>query len=167
MEQVVVLNADNTFLNTIHWQKAVKLVWLEKVEVVKNSCKKILTASGLEYTLPKVIRLIEFVGDVVKKRVAYSKGNLFVRDSNRCQYCGKKLDMPTIDHIVPKSRGGKSNFKNCVTCCTDCNQTKGNRTPEEANMRLIRHPQEPTIAYYISLTIDKLSKEIKELIREV
>jgi 5-methylcytosine-specific restriction endonuclease McrA len=90
------------------------------------------------------------VKNVYRNKVPYSRRNVYIRDQYTCQYCGTKRDL-SIDHIIPSSRGGKTNFKNCVTSCVKCNTTKGNRTPEEASMKLNRLPYVPTIMEFLSL----------------
>lgn len=159
MEQVIVLNADYSFLNIVSWRRAITLMFTNKVEIVKHSTVKLLTASGVEFILPKIVRLVNFVNSVFKSKMGFSKTNVFIRDKFKCQYCGKTLKKPTIDHIIPKSRGGKNNFKNCVTCCKDCNQIKGNNTIQEAGMRLICEPKEPKVQDFLRLAAKNFGLE--------
>lgn len=86
-------------------------------------------------------------------RVPFSRRNLFLRDNYRCQYCGVKAssDDLSVDHVFPRSRGGDSTWVNCVLACHGCNVRKGNRTPQEAGMRLLRQPSQPRWPVYISL----------------
>ena len=76
---------------------------------------------------------------------------VFTRDKNTCVYCGTKSSKLTIDHILPKTRNGKTSFENCVAACFDCNTTKNNRTPDEAGMVLLKRPYHPTIADFLRL----------------
>lgn len=86
-------------------------------------------------------------------RVPFSRRNLFLRDNYRCQYCGIRAasDDLSIDHVLPRSRGGDSTWMNCVLACHRCNVRKGSRTPQEAGMRLLRQPSQPRWPVYISL----------------
>jgi 5-methylcytosine-specific restriction endonuclease McrA len=88
--------------------------------------------------------------------VPFSRRNLFYRDNFRCQYCGVRTstDNLSIDHVIPRSRGGLSTWTNCVLACHDCNVRKGNRTPHEASMRLSRSPAQPRWPVYLSLGAD-------------
>jgi 5-methylcytosine-specific restriction endonuclease McrA len=94
--------------------------------------------------MPAVVRLLRFIRRK-RPQVSFSRKNLFARDDNSCQYCGARRDSSelTYDHVVPRSLGGKTDWANIVTCCIDCNRKKGGRTPEQAGMRLRRHPKRP------------------------
>ena len=94
--------------------------------------------------IPRVIRLVEY-DKVPRREVKFSRRNILARDENRCQYCNKKLPMSqlSLDHVTPKSRGGKSTWTNVVTACTPCNTRKGGRMPWEASMKLRRTPAVP------------------------
>jgi len=166
MERVILLNSDYSFLNTINWKKAMRLLAKGKVEVL-TATDKILRSADRSWKLyiPKVLRLIKLVRQIYKTKVPFSKKNIIYRDKYICQYCGKKEDKMTIDHIIPSSRGGKSTFENCVTSCKPCNNLKNNRTPNEARMVLKRQPFKPTIMEFINikmklLGIDKILEEI-------
>jgi 5-methylcytosine-specific restriction endonuclease McrA len=97
-----------------------------------------------ELLLPQVIRLTKY-NKYFKPTLKFNRHNIFIRDGNKCQYCGKKFKMAelTIDHIVPRIRGGKANWLNIVCACFKCNVKKGGRTPIEAGMALIKQPIEP------------------------
>jgi 5-methylcytosine-specific restriction endonuclease McrA len=94
--------------------------------------------------IPRVIRLVEY-DKVPRREVKFSRRNILARDENRCQYCNKKLPTSqlSLDHVTPKSRGGKSTWTNVVTACTPCNTRKGGRMPWEASMKLRRVPAVP------------------------
>ena len=94
--------------------------------------------------VPRVIILIAY-DRIPKRHIRFSRINIFLRDQNICQYCGRKLPRKelNIDHVVPRSRGGTSIWENVVCSCLECNRKKGGKTPEEANMRLIRKPTRP------------------------
>lgn len=95
-------------------------------------------------SIPRVILLLEF-DRVPIRHVRFSRNNLMMRDIFQCQYCGRrpKRSELNLDHVIPRSRGGKSTWRNVVTSCVDCNRRKGGRTPREARMRLIRKPARP------------------------
>ena len=150
MERIIVLNADYSFLNIIDWKRAIKLIMTEKAEIVESMNKFITnTEKTIKIQIPKILRLINMV-NLFRPRIPYSKKNIFLRDEFTCKYCGKKGITMTVDHIIPKSYGGKSSFLNCVASCLDCNLKKRNRTPEEAGMEIIgKKPYLPTIAEFI------------------
>ena len=99
---------------------------------------------SFEIRVPEIIRLLAY-DRMPKRRVKLNRRNLFARDDNRCQYCGRRFPTTelSLDHVVPRSRGGRTNWTNIVCACTACNKRKGGRTPWEANMRLIRPSVQP------------------------
>jgi 5-methylcytosine-specific restriction endonuclease McrA len=98
----------------------------------------------LQIAVPRVIRLVSF-DKMPRNDVKFNRRNLFSRDGNRCQYCGRKFPSSelSLDHIIPKSRGGRMTWENVVCACVSCNVRKGGRTPREAHMTLVRKPQKP------------------------
>lgn len=94
--------------------------------------------------VPRIIRLL-FYNRYPNRRVSFNRRNIFARDENRCQYCGRKWPTSelSIDHIIPLSRGGRTLWANVVCACTGCNKRKGGRTPAQAGMSLVRRPAEP------------------------
>ena len=156
---VIVLNADYTYLHTISWRRAVNLMIKGKVEVVRYS-DKIIQGFYRSYALPHIVRLIKFVRQVYKNKIPLHRKNIFIRDGFTCQYCGQSCRThPTLDHIIPKSRGGPISWTNSVTACMACNQKKGSRTPREANMVLSRQPFRPTINEFTQLKMKGLGLE--------
>ena len=99
---------------------------------------------SLEIQVPKIIRLL-FYDRLPRQEVKFNRRNIFARDGNRCQYCGRRRPTSelSLDHITPRSRGGQATWLNMVCCCTECNVKKGGRTPREARMKLIRRPYKP------------------------
>jgi 5-methylcytosine-specific restriction endonuclease McrA len=97
-----------------------------------------------EIQVPRVIRLIDY-DRLPKQTVKFNRRNIFARDNNQCQYCGKKFPTSelSLDHVVPRSQNGQSTWENIVCACVSCNVRKGGRTPKEANMHLIRKPEKP------------------------
>ncbi len=113
--------------------------------------------------VPKVIVLLTY-DRLPKRTVRFSRKNIYLRDKYTCQYCGRKFPPSelNIDHIIPRSRGGKSTWENVVCSCQECNRKKGGRTPEEAGMKLIRKPRKPRWTPYLGFRFDpKAYKEWK------
>lgn len=156
MERCIVLNGDYTFLNVINWKRAVCLLVKGKVEVLKYSDRILRNCDGsVIMKQPLVIRLIKLIRSIYKSKVPFSKKNVFIRDEMKCVYCGIGGRL-TIDHVQPISRGGKTNFDNCVSACKPCNNKKGRRTPSEARMFLRKRPFTPTISEFIRLKMKQL-----------
>ncbi|MBN1849351.1 MAG: HNH endonuclease [Deltaproteobacteria bacterium] len=153
MEQVLLLNISYEPLKVINWRKAVTLLCLGKVEVLEEYGHEIHAVS-FTLKLPSVVRLLKMV-QRNKSPVKFSRQNIYARDRYKCQYCGHKHvpEELTYDHVIPKSRGGKTVWNNIVTCCIECNRKKGGRTPQEAHMKLIRKPSRPEWVPAIRITI--------------
>jgi 5-methylcytosine-specific restriction endonuclease McrA len=153
MEQVLLLNLSYEPLKVINWKKAITLLCLGKVEVIEEYGRDIRSVS-VTIRLPSVVRLLRMVKRP-RRPVRFSRQNIYARDRYCCQYCGRRLPIEdlTYDHVLPRSRGGKTEWENIVTCCVSCNRKKGGKTPEEARMRLIRTPSRPTWVPAIRITI--------------
>ena len=140
MERVLVLDQSYQPIQIVNWQKAVTLMTLDKVEVVKEYEKEVRST----YLVLKVPSVIRFVRKFYRPRklVKFSRANVYARDRWTCQYCKTKgvYDELTYDHILPKSRGGKTDWTNIVTACIPCNTKKGDRLPEEIGMKLHKKP---------------------------
>ena len=169
--QVVVLNADYSFLSVTSWKNAVCLLIEEKAETLKETERIVRNVDRtVVITVPTVIRLVKFIRSIFKTKVPYSKRNVFARDKQKCCYCGTKMEELsecTIDHVIPRAQGGKSTWDNCVTSCKPCNHKKADRTPTQAKMFLKFKPYRPTINEHIQYYtkrygIDKLLKVIFE-----
>jgi 5-methylcytosine-specific restriction endonuclease McrA len=143
-ERVLVLNASFEPLNVINWRRAVKLVVLRKVEVLQES-ERVVCSARTAVRVPAVVRLVRFV-HFHRWDVKLSRENIYARDKYRCQYCGEELRSKelTCDHVIPRSRGGATEWINVVTCCADCNRKKGGKTPEEAGLSLLKNPARPS-----------------------
>jgi len=165
MTQCVLLNADYTFLNLVNWKRAVCLMAKGKVEVVKDSPRIIRNGSGVELKVPAVMRLIKLIRTIYRSSVTFTKRNVLIRDRFKCAYCGARREKLSIDHIIPKSRGGKMTFENCVAACKPCNLKKGGRTPNEARMYLKVRPYQPTISEFLRLKFENLG--IHDILREL
>jgi len=164
MTHCVLLNADYSFLNFIDWKRAMCLVAKGKVQVLRHSEKIIRTAEGILIRIPAIMRLIKLIRILYRNRVPFSKRNVLARDGFKCAYCGTDREKLTIDHIVPRSRGGEMTFENCVASCRPCNNAKGHRTPSEAKMYLKVKPYQPTISEFLRLKAMKLG--INDMLKE-
>lgn len=164
MQGCLILNMDYSYISTVNWKKAIKLVYKGKATVLKYSDMVIKTAEGVVMKIPAVARLIKLIRVIYRTRVPFSKRNIMVRDDFICQYCGGDQEL-TIDHIVPISRLGKSSFENCVTACKSCNAKKGNKLPSESGIYPKKMPTTPTISEFIRIRAAKsgLLDLLKEL----
>ena len=156
MTHCVLLNADYSFLNLVDWKRAMRLVAKGKVQVLKHSEKIVRGARGIAIKIPAVMKLIKLIRILYRNRVPFSKRNILVRDGFKCAYCGTSREKLTIDHIIPKSKGGKATFENCVSSCKPCNNIKGDRTPTEAKMYLKTRPYQPTISEFLRMKAETL-----------
>ena len=123
------------------WQDAVKSVFLDRVSIVSNYKRKIRSPS-FEMNLPSVIALKSFIQP--SKNPNFTRFNVFLRDKFTCQYCGDKRDL-TFDHLLPKSRGGLTDWNNVVTACSSCNVRKGGKLYKNCDLKLATTPYAPTV----------------------
>lgn len=160
MDKVLVLNADYTPINVTTVFKGFKLVDKGKAEILKAGDKP-LVAGEKEFLRPLIIRLYNYVKFRFHK-LKINRNRLFRRDNYSCVYCGNKRNL-TVDHVMPKSRGGQNTWLNLVTCCSHCNRVKDNRTPEEAGMKFLKQPYEPSIfSEVVNPTIEIVWQEFKK-----
>jgi len=142
---VLVLNATYQRLNFISIQRAIVLLLKEKAEPIEVDMTARLHSERMSIESPIVIRLVNYVHVPYERfTVPLSRRTLINRDNHTCQFCGDTTGPLTIDHVMPKSRGGATSWENCVAACLVCNHRKANRTPEEAHMRLRSVPRRPT-----------------------
>lgn len=130
---------------------------LTKAEIIAFKEDRFIRTVSNSYPYPSVIRLSKYLR-IPYKRIELSRKNIHRRDGFRCQYCGEKNGDMTIDHIVPKSRGGVDSWDNLVTACRRCNNKKGSRTPQEVNMTLLNVPSRPHHIVFIKQFIEKLDE---------
>ncbi len=146
--KVLVLNHNYEPLSICNIKKAVILLFLGKAEMIAASDGLQLRSVSTSMPLPSVVRLAVYVR-LPYKRIVLSRKNILRRDSHRCQYCGRG-DVPlTVDHIVPKARGGEDTWENLVCACIRCNNKKGDRVPHEAQMVLRRKPIRPNHVMFL------------------
>ena len=159
MESIVVLNKRWQYHDEVNLKKFLNWMSNEKVEVLVENDNLEFRSSTRAYKMPMVVRLRHYPEKgqgriIMDETIQYSDQAVYERDGNQCQYYhvddkGRKYiytcsrQERTIDHIKPRMFGGKRTFKNCVCCCRTCNTFKGNQTPEEAGMELIRKPFVP------------------------
>lgn len=151
MDQVLVLNATYEPLSVISLRRAVLLLVKEKAEIVEAAQAR-LRSEKQSLPVPLVIRLVYYVRLPRRFALPLSRRTVLARDHYTCQYCGAcpGKSALTIDHVLPRSRGGPTTWENVVTACDTCNRRKGSRTPEEARMPLKRAPFQPR---YLALTL--------------
>lgn len=142
MSGVLVLNSDYSPLNVTSLNRGFTLVYKGKAEVLKSADEPIVCGVK-SFVRPLIIRLLNYVS-FKRLRVRVNRQRILKRDNHSCVYCGNKKDL-TIDHLIPKSKGGKNTWDNLVTCCISCNSKKGDKMLYETNMKLIKKPTEPTI----------------------
>lgn len=126
------------------WQRAISDFMLGKVELVEHSRDRTIQGVHRTYPMPAVVRVLRsFKRDRI--RIKFSRLNIYARDGFVCQYDGQRYDAEdlTFDHVTPRSKGGKTEWGNIVTCCRDCNAAKADRTPAQAGMTLLRAPKKP------------------------
>lgn len=146
---VLVLNQNFDPLNICPLRRALILVFCNKAEVVAENHHVIHTVSQ-SFECPSVIRLRHMVHRPLP-RVRLTRREVFRRDDYCCQYCGHRGGRLTLDHVIPRHRGGKHTWSNLVTACVQCNRRKGGRTLEEAGMDLRRQPARPRVSPYYYL----------------
>ena len=155
MSQVLVLNASYEPLNVTSVRRAHVLVFKGKAEVIEELDKGLHSASDT-YPWPHVIRLVQYVRVPRAVQRKISRRALFARDGWRCVYCGTTAGRLTLDHVVPRSRGGTSEWENVVTSCAPCNLKKGNRLLDEVEMRLVSAPKAPSPSLFVTLAAPRV-----------
>jgi 5-methylcytosine-specific restriction endonuclease McrA len=141
--KVLVLNQNYEPLSICNVKRAVVLVYLKKAECVISKNGKVIRAEKISFEVPSVIRILRYIR-FRPFEVPLTRKNVLKRDGYQCQYCGTKDRPMTVDHIIPKTRGGKDDWKNLVCACVKCNNKKGDRTLKEAGMKLLKKPRKPT-----------------------
>lgn len=146
--RVLLLNQSYEPLTICNVKKAMILIFLGKAELIANNEKKHIHTISKTFPWPSIIRLNGYI-KVPYKRIILTRRNILKRDNHKCVYCGRG-DLPlTIDHIIPKSKGGDDSWDNLVSACLPCNNKKGDRTPDEADMILRVKPYVPNHIIFI------------------
>lgn len=156
MNQTLLLSQSYEPLKVLTWQRAITLLFLNKVEVIEEYDTNIKSTS-IVIKMPAVVRLLGAFRRK-KKPVRFSRVNIYGRDKYSCQYCSKKITISsgTYDHVVPRAQGGRTEWTNIVTSCEACNQKKGGRTPAQARMKLRKKPIRPA---WVPITLVNVTKE--------
>ncbi len=158
--KVLILNQNYEPMSVITARKAVILLYLGKAELIAAQDGKQVRSVAVSMPFPSIVRLSVYV-HVPFKRIILSRKNILRRDGHRCQFCGRG-DLPlTVDHVVPVSRGGEDTWDNLVCACVDCNNRKGDRTPDEAHMQLRRKPMRPNHVTFIRHFVGALDERWK------
>lgn len=147
MNSVLVLNQDYSPLTVCSVQRAFTLMFLNKAELLSSLKDKKLRSVNNSFPFPSVIKINKYI-NIPYKGVLMSRHNIFKRDESQCQYCGSSRNL-TIDHIIPRSKGGKSTWTNLVTACHSCNSKKGDSTLEKIGMKLLRKPIKPSYTSFL------------------
>ena len=164
MDNLAVLKLDSSFrpIEIITWEEAFLLTWLNKAWAAEYSDKWVHSATKT-FQIPSVIVLFKYI-DEKFFTLPCTRKNILIRDENRCQYCAKRFREAhlTVDHVVPKSKGGTSSWNNVVAACKACNQKKRDYWVENAPVSLIRPPKKPSYRSIIKKRIGNANLKWKE-----
>jgi 5-methylcytosine-specific restriction endonuclease McrA len=149
---VLVLNQNYEPIAICNVKKAVILVYLGKAEIVESFDRQIRSVS-YSMPFPSVVRLQIYIYRPYMA-VILNRKNILKRDHFTCQYCNRKNIPLTVDHIIPRQYGGRHTWENLICACTRCNNKKGNRTPEQAEMKLLKRPQKPSRLFFLQYYIE-------------
>lgn len=163
MDKVLVLNYDYTPLNVTTLKRGVNLVLEGKAEILYSIENKPMKTAYKDFSRPSVIRLYRYV-NIKYKRVPLNKHNIYRRDNHRCIYCGINRNL-TIDHVIPKSKGGDNTWNNMVSCCFECNHKKGDSTPQEKSMTMTHKPFTPTFIDFVETMSGTILEEWKKFLK--
>ncbi|MFZ4811741.1 MAG: HNH endonuclease [Ilumatobacteraceae bacterium] len=158
MRSALVLNATYEPLSVVPARRAACLVLADKADIIEAD-GAVLHAASITVPLPLVIRLRYVVRVPYLRRTALSRRAVFARDEHRCQYCGGLAD--SIDHIMPRSRGGQHVWDNVAAACRPCNLSKRDRTPDEAGMRLARPARAPKEMSWLTVSVPRVPEAWK------
>ncbi len=157
MNAVLVLNQDYSPLTICSVQRAFLLVFLNKAELLNSVKERELRSISNVYPFPSVIMINRYI-NIPYKGVVLSRHNIFKRDGHKCQYCGTNKDL-TLDHLIPRSKGGKSSWTNLVTACKRCNALKGDSSIEKAGLKLRNSPIKPSYISFIKMGTGALRED--------
>lgn len=144
---VLVLNPDYQAIGVANVERAFVLVYLGKAELISDIPGKSLRTIQRDFQFPSIIRLYKYVY-LPYRKVNLTRHNIFRRDNSRCLYCGTREEL-TLDHVLPRARGGKDTWENLATACRRCNNKKGDLTPDEAGMTLRTQPFRPSFVMFL------------------
>jgi 5-methylcytosine-specific restriction endonuclease McrA len=156
-KRVLVLNLDHYPVAVVPVQKAMVLLLLEKANLLSSYELLEIRTVTRSFAYPAVIRLAQYK-HIPYKGVLLNRANLFRRDRGQCQYCGSTRQL-TIDHVIPRSKGGKSSWNNLVTACSRCNVGKGDKSLEQAGLTLKVAPFVPSLSYFLAAYAERQAQE--------
>ncbi len=154
---VLLLNQDYSPLAICSMERAFLLVFLNKAELLTEVENDVLHTVDKSFPMPAVIRLYKYI-HIPYRGVVLTRQNIFRRDRFSCQYCGTNKIL-TLDHVIPRSKGGKTSWGNLVTACRRCNTNKGDRSPEASGLKLQKKPLKPTYLMFLRDYSGTLRKE--------
>ena len=158
---MLLLNQSYEPLTICTVKKAVILILLGKAELIVNNEKKFIHSERSTFAWPSVVRLNDYI-KVPYKKIILTRRNILKRDGHKCAYCGR-ADLPlTIDHVIPRSKGGDDSWENLVAACLPCNNRKGNRTPEESKLKLKIKPYTPNHIMFMRNNAGRLDETWKQ-----
>jgi len=140
--KTLVLNISYEPVRVIPWQRGIKMICLDKADLIEGYESRARSQHS-SMPIPAVVRLGKY--HKYREQISLQRSYVYARDGLKCQYCGEQFSAQdlTYDHVIPKSRGGRTVWQNIVTSCAPCNHKKGDRTPKEAEMKLLRKPIRP------------------------
>ena len=156
-KRVLVLNLDHYPVAVVTVQKAMVLLLMEKAQLLASYELLEIRTVSRSFAYPSVIRLAHYK-HIPYKGVLLNRANLFRRDRGQCQYCGSTKQL-TIDHVIPRSKGGKTSWTNLVTACNRCNVFKGDKTLEQVGMLLRTEPFVPSLSYFLASYAERQALE--------
>ena len=156
-KKVLLLNSSYEPLSIINSKKALIMLITQKVDYIEKS-NYFVHSQDIIFVIPRIVKLKTYIF-LQHRRISLTRKNIFKRDKNKCQYCGKTNAMLTIDHIIPKNKGGNDTWENLVSACKKCNLNKGNTLLKDTNMSLIQKPKKPHYLFYMQDYVD--NKEYK------
>jgi 5-methylcytosine-specific restriction endonuclease McrA len=157
---VLVLNQNYEAMSICNVQRAVVLLFLGKAELIAAKDSRKVRSTRISFPFPTIVRLRAYIR-VPYKKIVLSRKNILRRDNHKCQYCSRADVTLTIDHIVPKSKGGDDSWENLVAACVKCNNKKGDRSPEDANMPLYKKPSKPSHITFMKHFVGRIDDEWK------
>ncbi len=158
-KKVLLLNSSYEPISIINSKKAIIMLMLNKVDYIEKS-NKIIKSEKLKVLLPIIVKLKSFVY-LKKRKIALTRQNIFKRDHYMCQYCGKKTKDLTIDHVIPKIKGGVDSWENLVSACVKCNLSKADNYIKDINMPLLNKPKKPHFLIYMQGCVNNEYKSWK------
>jgi len=146
--QVLLLNNNFEPITICTARRAIIMVWAGKAEIVEATGHYIHSVS-MAFSIPSIVRMLRYIQSKHRWKIQLSKQNILKRDHRVCQYCGTSEGYMTVDHVIPRSLGGGETWENLVCACPSCNNRKGDRTLDQAGMKLMHKPMKPSIRSFM------------------